>query len=1306
MTPRIPSSILRSCALAALAASVAFPLRAQWIRTPASQGGSSPAALAEWWRLRLGGALSPEFMSRSMDEALRQRLLYPDQFRPEGAAAVELPEGMPLSLALAATTWTNLGPTRSNKIQNSGLTLNKFSSGRVRTILPDPADANTVYVLTAGGGLWKTSNFEDNPPTWRCLTDQIGSTMGGSAAFGKSKSGPGTVIHLGLGDPFDVGVGGFMVRTLDAGATWSAPIQLTGTVGPTTYSATRVLDVEVDDTAATEAATTVLVGTNAGLFRSTDGGATFGLVNNASLNGKLVWSLARVGANTWIAAVEDLSVGGGTGSILRSTDGGATWGAIAAPLAGAGRMTLSNVPGEAIVYCFAAATGDGAQLDLYRSVNGGNNWTATVTTAATAPANTNADQPNNNYLHAAAGYHQMLLVDPQDGTRNTVYLGGDLSSAKNTNGGATGGTAATRWNLQTNWFGKSSLPYAHGGFQCAAKLDLGAKHRIFVGTSGGIFYSDDGGATWDDSKNAGILSQQVLAMTSGPLSGCGAHSVLMGVEDNATQSRVGSTSTFDQTRSSTAAGALGNYDGFGVGWSQATNTYSFSSLGYNNIFRCTTNPPDDASKWAAFTGGLTAPLDSSNYYYVTPIIAAPPGADATGTVFYTYGGATNRRVYRTTGGANWTSLIRFAGGTAVRPVSHGIGAHPTDGNRLAAASEGGIVYTTTNAFGTATSRNLTALVPASAGRTWQGLNSSVTWVDNNILFATSESTAPNSIHVARSADGGATWAAAETGLPDLPVVKIVVDPGDPSTLYAATWLGVYRTTNSGTSWSLFGTGLPQALVTDLYIHPSGSFLRAALYGRGVWQVGPTPTYTVPVFSTQPTGSTFTPGVPFTLTGAVSNTYPALTYQWRRNGVNLANGGTEGISGATTASLTVSSPSCSASPGEYTLVATNCMGSSVSNAATMVTSIAPPVITTQPANVWYNNGAPQTVILTVAATGATSYRWYIGTTALANGTTGGVTYQNVTTPTLTILTPTGGGAGGQYTCRVSNGSCTVTSGIAEVHSINSTPANITQNPANASVTAPNQATFSVTAGGGGDGTTNTLTFQWMRNGVNLTNGSGGFSWTNASIPVNSTTATASSTLTINPTSDSMNGSVFSCTVSNGVGPATSAAARLTVLRQYTPATAVTITPSTSLPVSRTGGSWPPTFTAAGSGSLIQGTATPAPPSAYQYQFWVYLDDALGWTMMQDYGVGNSYTLPATMQPGTYGIGVDVRTSPTVLYDAFKAINRFVVTPIAPPPGGGGESADPQSPRVPEFDGGSFPLDPRPHPQKLRRDSSAH
>ncbi len=108
----------------------------------------------------------------------------------------------------------------------------------------------------------------------------------------------------------------------------------------------------------------------------------------------------------------------------------------------------------------------------------------------------------------------------------------------------------------------------------------------------------------------------------------------------------------------------------------------------------------------------------------------------------------------------------------------------------------------------------------------------------------------------------------------------------------------------------------------------------------------------------------------------------------------------------------------------------------------------------------------------------------------------------------------------------------------------------------------------------------------------------------------------------------------------------------------PATAVTLTPSPILPV--TAGT-AVVFTAVGSGSA----GTPA--AGYQYQFWKRGPGENLWTMVQDYGVGSTYTLPGSAPPGTYGVGVDVRTSLNVLWDTYTAINFFdlLAVPIQNP-----------------------------------------
>ena len=75
----------------------------------------------------------------------------------------------------------------------------------------------------------------------------------------------------------------------------------------------------------------------------------------------------------------------------------------------------------------------------------------------------------------------------------------------------------------------------------------------------------------------------------------------------------------------------------------------------------------------------------------------------------------------------------------------------------------------------------------------------------------------------------------------------------------------------------------------------------------------------------------------TVTFSASATgYPAPTCQWRKNGVNLVNGGN--ISGVTSTTLSITNAQV-ADAGDYTFVATNAVGSATSNAAALTVNKA-------------------------------------------------------------------------------------------------------------------------------------------------------------------------------------------------------------------------------------------------------------------------------------------------------------------------------------------------------------------------------
>ena len=130
----------------------------------------------------------------------------------------------------------------------------------------------------------------------------------------------------------------------------------------------------------------------------------------------------------------------------------------------------------------------------------------------------------------------------------------------------------------------------------------------------------------------------------------------------------------------------------------------------------------------------------------------------------------------------------------------------------------------------------------------------------------------NAPHVYRSTDGGASWMNISSDLPNAPANSIVIDPNDANTVYVALDTGVYVTTSvtscaTANCWSIYGTGLPNAPVVELAAAPRMSTgdgrqgeLRAATYGRGIWQIPllTAATAAQPAISLSPTSLTFTP----------------------------------------------------------------------------------------------------------------------------------------------------------------------------------------------------------------------------------------------------------------------------------------------------------------------------------------------------------------------------------------------------------------------------------------------------------------
>jgi hypothetical protein len=69
----------------------------------------------------------------------------------------------------------------------------------------------------------------------------------------------------------------------------------------------------------------------------------------------------------------------------------------------------------------------------------------------------------------------------------------------------------------------------------------------------------------------------------------------------------------------------------------------------------------------------------------------------------------------------------------------------------------------------------------------------------------------------------------------MPLRTVVIDHSDSSYIYVGGEIGVYYKSNSATQWTLYNNNLPNVTVKDLEIHYGSNTLRAATWGRGLWE---------------------------------------------------------------------------------------------------------------------------------------------------------------------------------------------------------------------------------------------------------------------------------------------------------------------------------------------------------------------------------------------------------------------------------------------------------------------------------------
>ena len=252
-----------------------------------------------------------------------------------------------------------------------------FRGGRVLAVAGVNGDPHIYYFGGVAGGVWKST---DGGLTWRPMTDKVKDMSPSIGAIAVAPSDP-NVIYAGTGEACIRGniVGGNGVyKSIDAGKTWLyAGLRDTHAIG-------RIIVNPKNADIAFVAALGHPFGPNPerGIFRTTDGGKTWGKVlykdensggidlsfdpNNANVIFAALWQARRF---PW-----DMQSGGPGSGLYRSTDGGATWKQLTdhgLPEGTMGRIGVAVGYNSTRVWALIENDKGG----LFRSDDGGDNWT-------------------------------------------------------------------------------------------------------------------------------------------------------------------------------------------------------------------------------------------------------------------------------------------------------------------------------------------------------------------------------------------------------------------------------------------------------------------------------------------------------------------------------------------------------------------------------------------------------------------------------------------------------------------------------------------------------------------------------------------------------------------------------------------------------------------------------------------------------------------------------------------------------------------------------------------------------------------
>lgn len=598
-----------------------------------------------------------------------------------------------------------------------------------------------------------------------------------------------------------------------------------------------------------------------GLWKSTNGGTTW-TTNTDNLGVIGCSDLAIDPTNT---SVMYLATGDGDAGdtrsigVLKSTDAGLTWNTTGLASAVTSNFLIRRLvidPSNTQIVLAATSSG------IYRTVNGGTNWT--LVSSGTAydiefkPGNSSVIYASGptfklstnggaSFTVISAGIpttginRMAIAVTPHDA--NYVYVLASKSSDSGFEGlyrSTNSGTSFTLMSSSPNLLGWSNAGTDAGGQGwydlCVAVSPLDKNEVVTGGVN--VWRSINGGSTWS------IYGHWVGS--GAPFTHADHHDL-----------------EYDATGTLFNANDGTVYKRVGATWTEISGTMNISQIYRLGLSSLTAN------KW------ISGHQDNGTSIWTGTSYNAELGGDGMDCFFdrtndnNVFGEYQNGSLQRSTnGGISWSSATSGLTGTSpwvtiwkqdpVAATTIYVGRTDLFKSTNLAVSWSTLTAIpasgTIREFAIAPSNNQVIYVLKSSG-IFKTINGGTSWTNvtgtvpvgsalpeyicidptdpNNAWVVLSGYSSGNKVFM--TTNGGTTWTNYSANLPNLPANCCIYQPGTNDRIYVGMDVGIYYRDNSSANWTLYNQGLPNVPISDFEISPaSPSLLHVATYGRGVW----------------------------------------------------------------------------------------------------------------------------------------------------------------------------------------------------------------------------------------------------------------------------------------------------------------------------------------------------------------------------------------------------------------------------------------------------------------------------------------